>query len=59
MTLRLCTYRAGAEHNRLVHRWRIERRLLRHERIVQEHTRLLEALPEAVREKIGFKAPER
>jgi hypothetical protein len=36
---------------------RIESILLEHSRILAEHTRILERLPEAVREKIGFKAP--
>ncbi len=34
---------------------RIEKILLDHSRILAEHTRILEALPEAVRQKIGFK----
>ena len=29
--------------------------LLDHSRILAEHTRILEALPEVIREKIGFK----
>ncbi len=36
---------------------RIETILLGHSRILADHTRILQALPEAVREKIGFKAP--
>jgi hypothetical protein len=34
---------------------RIESILLDHTRILQEHGRILAALPEAIREKIGFK----
>lgn len=34
---------------------RIEAILLDHSRILAEHTRTLQALPDAVREKIGFK----
>jgi hypothetical protein len=34
---------------------RIESILLEHTRILQEHSRILAALPDAVREKIGFK----
>lgn len=34
---------------------RIEAILLDHSRILAEHTRLLQALPETIREKIGFK----
>jgi hypothetical protein len=34
---------------------RIEAILLEHTRILQEHSRILAALPDAVREKIGFK----
>jgi hypothetical protein len=37
---------------------RIEAILLEHSRILAEHTRILQALPEAVRQKIGFRAPE-
>jgi hypothetical protein len=36
---------------------RIESILLQHSHILAEHTRILEALPEAVRQKIGFKPP--
>ena len=36
---------------------RIEAILMEHSRILAEHTRMLQALPEAVREKIGFRAP--
>jgi len=36
---------------------RIEATLREHSRILAEHTLILERLPEAVREKIGFKAP--
>ena len=35
---------------------RIEALLLDHSRILAEHTRILQALPETIREKIGFKA---
>ena len=34
-----------------------EERFQRIEQILQLHTRLLEALPEAIREKMGFRAP--
>lgn len=37
---------------------RIEAILIEHSRILGEHTRILERLPEAIREKIGFKAPQ-
>ena len=37
---------------------RIEAILLEHSRILAEHTRLLQALPETIRERIGFKIPE-
>jgi hypothetical protein len=36
---------------------RVEAILLEHSRIFAEHSRMLQALPEAIREKIGFKAP--
>jgi serine phosphatase RsbU (regulator of sigma subunit) len=36
---------------------RIEAILLDHSRILAEHGRILERLPDAVRDKIGFKAP--
>jgi hypothetical protein len=36
---------------------RIEALLLEHNRMLLEHNRMLLALPEAIREKIGFKAP--
>ena len=36
---------------------RIESILLDHSRILQEHSRTLQALPDAVRDKIGFKGP--
>jgi hypothetical protein len=35
---------------------RIEAILLDHTRFLQEHSRILQALPDAVREKIGFKS---
>jgi hypothetical protein len=38
---------------------RIESILLEHSRILAEHTRILQLLPDAVREKIGFKAPDK
>ena len=37
---------------------RIEALLLEHSRILAEHTRILQALPETIRQKIGFKTPE-
>ena len=37
---------------------RIESILLDHSHILAEHSRLLHALPEAVRDKIGFKPPQ-
>lgn len=37
---------------------RIEAILVEHGRILAEHTRMLQALPEAVREKIGFGPPQ-
>ena len=37
---------------------RIESILLDHSRILEAHTHILQALPEAVREKFGFRAPE-
>lgn len=37
---------------------RIEERLQRIEAILLEHSRVLEALPDAIRQKIGFKPPE-
>lgn len=37
---------------------RIERILLDHTQILQEHSRILQNLPEAVRQKIGFKTLE-
>ena len=36
---------------------RIEAILIEHTRILQEHGRTLQALPDAVRDKIGFKSP--
>jgi hypothetical protein len=36
---------------------RIEAILLEHSRILADHTRILQALPDAIREKIGFKIP--
>jgi hypothetical protein len=36
---------------------RIEALLLEHNRILEEHSRILQALPDTIREKIGFKAP--
>jgi hypothetical protein len=36
---------------------RIEALLLENTRILQDHNRILQALPDAIREKIGFKAP--
>jgi hypothetical protein len=36
---------------------RIEERFTRIEAILIEHNRILQALPDAIREKIGFKAP--
>lgn len=36
---------------------RIETLLLDHSRILAEHTRILQALPETIRQKIGFKTP--
>ncbi len=46
-----------AETNRLNSKRfaRIEALLLEHTRILLDHSRILEALPEAVREKFGFK----
>ncbi|HMC65379.1 MAG TPA: hypothetical protein VKI65_10615 [Gemmataceae bacterium] len=38
---------------------RIEAILLQHSQILNELTRMLDRLPEAVRDKIGFKPPER
>jgi hypothetical protein len=38
-----------AEHSRI---------LAEHSRILAEHSRILKALPDAVRDKIGFKAPD-
>ncbi len=38
---------------------RIESILLEHSRILADHSRILQALPEAIREKIGFKVPEK
>jgi hypothetical protein len=37
---------------------RIEALLLEHTRILQEHGRIMQALTDAIREKIGFNAPE-
>jgi hypothetical protein len=37
---------------------RIEAILIQHSQILAEHTRILQALPEAIREKIGFKVAE-
>jgi hypothetical protein len=37
---------------------RIEALLLEHNRILAEHTRILEALPEVIRQKISFKTPQ-
>ncbi len=37
---------------------RIEAILLEHSQILDEHTRILEALPDVIRERIGFKASE-
>jgi len=37
---------------------RIEALLTQHSQILAEHTRILQKLPEAIREKIGFKAPD-
>jgi len=37
---------------------RIEAILLQHSQILAEHTRILQALPEAVRQKIGFRPAE-
>jgi len=37
---------------------RIETLLLDHSRILADHTRILQALPEAIRQKIGFKTPQ-
>jgi hypothetical protein len=34
-------------------------RFVRIEAILRDHTRILQALPETIREKIGFKVPER
>ena len=36
---------------------RIEERFARIEALLLEHNRILQALPDAIREKIGFKAP--
>ena len=36
---------------------RVEAILLDHSRILAEHTRTLQALPDAVRDRIGFKSP--
>ena len=36
---------------------RIEAILLDHSRILADHTAILQALPEAVRERMGFKMP--
>jgi hypothetical protein len=36
---------------------RLEAILFQHSQILNEHTRILQALPEAVREKIGFNPP--
>jgi hypothetical protein len=36
---------------------RIEERFVRIEALLLEHSRILKALPEAIRDKIGFKAP--
>jgi hypothetical protein len=36
---------------------RIEAILLEHSRFLADHARILEALPDAIRDKIGFKAP--
>lgn len=38
---------------------RIENILMQHTAVLNEHTRTLERLPEAIREKIGFKAVEK
>ncbi|MCI0376716.1 MAG: hypothetical protein L0215_03845 [Gemmataceae bacterium] len=38
---------------------RIEGLLVEHNRILTEHTHILQALTDAVREKIGFKLPEK
>jgi hypothetical protein len=38
---------------------RIEAILMEHSRILAEHSLILQALPDVIREKIGFKAPER
>jgi hypothetical protein len=37
---------------------RIEQRFVRIEAILLEHSRILTALPDAIRDKIGFKAPD-
>ena len=36
---------------------RIETILMEHTRILNEHSRILRALPETIRDKIGFKSP--
>ena len=36
---------------------RIEQRFARIEALLMEHNRILQALPDAIREKIGFKPP--
>jgi hypothetical protein len=38
---------------------RIEAILLEHSRILAEHSAILQRLPDAVREKMGFKVPEK
>jgi hypothetical protein len=37
---------------------RIETLLIEHNQILAEHNRILQALPDAIRQKIGFKVPE-
>jgi hypothetical protein len=49
----------AAEFRRRTEEWqrRADERFARIEAILLEHGRILQALPDAVREKIGFKSP--
>jgi hypothetical protein len=51
--------REAAEFRRRTDEWqrRADDRFARIEAILLEHSRILQALPDAIREKIGFKTP--
>jgi hypothetical protein len=52
--------REAAEFRRRTEEWqrRADERFARIEAILLDHSRILQALPDAIREKIGFKAPD-